>query len=536
MSNLTSDSKPRLDKWDYIIATSSGIITAGMDVLWVKDISLTESRKWGIDETNNFVEEIARKKGFKGVKNDTAGAVKYLEDLYPISADKLTNDFGGGRQHHLRDFSHHPTVVGLMFSILSQFTGMGYGTDVYGNFQSYPIPDSTIADGISDRIYTGTVQWVFHMISDIAGSSSSLAMGKEGTGLPGPLMSFLKELSSVPGIKALAGKDKDGHYQFSKNCSKLFNGTLLGEHDGKNIIKGSELKFDLRTEIGIGHEMIENKQYLPVLINDLIVRAFYSVRRFITYIKNHPIEFVDDIKSIDVTVFMPWKSDQLTHMLMVSSASFSVIDITAAGIKAAIKNKDNKTGFALDFIQGINCFGIGKLTLAIGGEAVIGIEKLKVEFLELVDKQLTRIDLNREELNDMITDTASKVGAIAGIGTPVGFVGAAVSVYKEISKALDEYQLAREECVSIRQQCTVNISLLRENRARIEAAVSEYMYSNLSVFSSALGDMSAALSENNTDAFISGNNKIQRQLGNSDSFSSRSEFDSIMNSDDNFKL
>jgi len=34
-----------------------------------------------------------------------------------------TNDFGGGTVHRLRDFAHHPTIGGLAFSMLTQFTG-----------------------------------------------------------------------------------------------------------------------------------------------------------------------------------------------------------------------------------------------------------------------------------------------------------------------------------------------------------------------------------------------------------------------------
>lgn len=114
----------RLDKWDYIIATSSGAITAAMDVLWIKDISLKNAHTWGVDKMKVFVLEVAQKQGYKGT--ELSGAIKYLEDMFSIPADKLTNDFGGGKQDHLRDFSHHPTIAGLIFSIFTQFTGTGW--------------------------------------------------------------------------------------------------------------------------------------------------------------------------------------------------------------------------------------------------------------------------------------------------------------------------------------------------------------------------------------------------------------------------
>ena len=39
-----------------------------------------------------------------------------------------------------------------------------------------------------ERIVKGTVDWLFHMVSDMAGSSGRIRMGKEGTGHPGPIV------------------------------------------------------------------------------------------------------------------------------------------------------------------------------------------------------------------------------------------------------------------------------------------------------------------------------------------------------------
>ena len=234
-----------LDKWDVLVSLSSGALTAAMDVFWVQELSFLNAHNWGVEKTDSFVLEVAQKRGYKG--KDLAGAIAHLEKDSPIPADKLTNDFGGGLHHHLRDFSHHPTIVGLFFSILTQFTGKGYGTDKSGNFMVVPIKGWE-RKGFLENVFTGTVGWGLHMISDMAGSSSSAAMGKEGTGLPGPILSFLKELSSIPGIRSIAGSEKEGRYDFSLNCQKLFNGTLLGRHDEKgNIIKEEVIKFDTPT-------------------------------------------------------------------------------------------------------------------------------------------------------------------------------------------------------------------------------------------------------------------------------------------------
>jgi hypothetical protein len=117
-----------------------------------------------------------------GCKNDDLeSAVKFLEKKFPIPSDGNTPDFGGGLQHHLRDFAHHPTIVGLMFSLLTQFTYKSYGTDTSGSFKIVDVPEVSrafIGDDVPSKILFGTITWFFHLVSDVAGSSSSV--GKSG--------------------------------------------------------------------------------------------------------------------------------------------------------------------------------------------------------------------------------------------------------------------------------------------------------------------------------------------------------------------
>ena len=218
-------SKDKLNRWDVLVSLSSGILTSMIDVFMIDDISLLEAHKWGTEKVEDFVIKIATFKDYTCKSNASreeklTGAVRHLESLAPIQADKLTDAFGGGAYHHLRDFSHHPTVVGWFFSVISQFTGKGYGTDKSGKFVPIAIPGWEQPDFFT-AIYNGTITWALHMISDVAGSSSTIAKGEKGTGLPGPLMSFLKEISSLAPIRALTKENKKGNNNFY--CSIIKN-------------------------------------------------------------------------------------------------------------------------------------------------------------------------------------------------------------------------------------------------------------------------------------------------------------------------
>ena len=459
--------------------------------------------------------------------------------MYPISADKLTNDFGGGAYHHLRDFSHHPTIVGLIFSVISQFTGKGYGTLTDGSFDIKPIPGWQKPDLLTG-IFNGTITWVFHMLSDIAGSSSTIRMGKEGTGLPGPLMSFLKEISSIPIIQKLTGTDKNGNNNFSVVCSKLFTGTLLGDHDenGK-ILKDGQLRFDFRTELGIAHESLDNKQHMPILINELIVCSFYSVSRFCNALQEAGVETVEDLKRIDIREFLPWNSAALRHMRTLACAVFSAIDITVAGTKAAVKNKDNPTGFALDFMQSINYIGVVRLTVAFTAEASVGVSKLYGQFIELAKVEKARLYAaipNSEETVSLLKKAATTTGAVLQAGTPLGFVSAAIGVYDEIARAVKDLDMAHQDRLLVEEQCKIQVQLLRENRTAMELAVSQYMYERLYGFGQTLDTIEAAARYGDVQNYVQGNANLQKQLGHKPVFETLSDFDDLMASDAPLKL
>ena len=258
---------PFYEKTDYIVAASSGVLTAALDIILVGNTSLKDANAWGTEKVNDFVIKAARKVGYKG--NDLLGAVNHLED-YHIPGDVVMNSFGGGTQHHLRDFSHHPTIVGLAFSLLTQFTKRVYGTNVFGAFDSAPVPNYMyIGKTIPEKILFGTVHWMLHMISDMAGSSGSIGKRTSGTGLPGPLLSFMKEVSSLPFFQTI--KDEKGISEFSKWLSKLYNGTAT--KDG--------VRFDLRTELGLIYNQVIHS--LPVIANELIVRGFKAENRTIIF-------------------------------------------------------------------------------------------------------------------------------------------------------------------------------------------------------------------------------------------------------------
>lgn len=515
-----------MDKFDISVSVASGALTALIvDTFIIGDISLADANKWGTEKVENFVIDIAKLKDKSGkVKdNDLLSAVRFLEENYKLAADTVENSFGGAKHHHLYDFSHHPTPVGWFCSIATQFTKNVYGTDKIGAFQEIRITskglDSIYSDPVS-KLWNGTIDWIFHMVSDIAGSSGTIYKGGKGTGLPGPLLSLLKEISSNESIRKLAGKAGDtDRDNFSVMVQNLFNGRILADHspDGK-VKKGTEIPFDLRTEIGLGHEL--TKQTIPVLVNECIVRAFFAITRFVRELDRLNVSSMSELKDLDLKKFLPFNNPELSRMLLISSASFSTVDITAAGVKAAIKNPGNKYGFAKDFLLGINYAGVLRLGIAGIGVAV-SPEKL--------EKCYDDFALISEKVKDN-----EVVACLSDI--PMGIVPASIKVIKNCKESVEEYKEAREDRIRIQKECDEHIQILTEYRNDIESEVSEYLVTNMSVFDEAFSMMDEAILNNDSDAYIDANSRIQKQLGKEIQFDSQAGFNDLMASDDDFKL
>ncbi len=355
------DNVDKADKKDYLLAAACGVLTGSLSVLWSKKFDLSEAHKVGTDKADDMVVSVAKAMGYK--KEDVEGAIAFLEKKFPMAGDALTNDFGGGKQHHLRDFSHHPTPIGLICSIAMQFTGEGWGTDTQGNLIHVKITkDGFVGRTFADKVVFGTINWFFHLISDLDGSSGSVLNGSgKGTGIPGPILSLLKELSALPIFKAVNENNINKPKILSEYISKLFNGTLIKNENGEPI------RFDLRTEMGIGHYIAD--QAKPVILNECLVRACYLVTRFIDEIKDKNITSVNQLNELEPKNFLPLNSRSMKRMVTVSSGSFVAINVSGTAVKAAIKSKGNTGLFCSEFFLSMNYVGIGRFVFACASDA-----------------------------------------------------------------------------------------------------------------------------------------------------------------------
>lgn len=357
----------KADRTDYAMAVCCGVFSGIIDSFFIGEFSLERANDWGDEKVGNFVKAVAnreRKKEGKSEFSNLKDAILHLEKEHGMAADEATNKFGGGYYHHFRDFSHHMSPVGLACSLYTQFSeGKAIGTDVYGTIIVVDVSKSKLlGKNFEEKITFGIIEWFLHLVSDMAGSSNNPG---NGTGIPGPLVSMLKELSSLPIFKesksAFERKDNEP-LGFRTWISKLFTGTLLGKRDENGKILNKE-KFDLRSEIGLLHEA--GRQLIPVIINECLVRSAYFIRRLYLELKDTEIHSLSDLNNIEGAKLLPFNNPVIRRMVTISSGTLVAVDASDAFIRSLAKNRSVKNSkFWIDFAVRINIAGIGRFSVA----------------------------------------------------------------------------------------------------------------------------------------------------------------------------
>jgi len=474
------------DKADYAIAVASGVICGIFDSLFVGEF-LPTSQSIGLShkQINEFIQKTAEKSGYTGKRLN--GAIEHLEKTYTVAQDNTWKGAGIGvssKEHHLADFAHHPTPLGLVSSIIVQFLRVGFFVNNDGEIHILPVKtDSSeliktwipvVITGICNwlasiaesrieetegaeipkpikniihiiassplliEILKVTHNWLGHLVSDLGGSKNTAG---EGMGIPGVFLSLAYEISCLPILKNTGLPD-------------VINNLYV------------KYKMDFRHELPL--LKIMSKQALVVIINEAIVRTFYFVRRLAEQIKDK-----SGLENIDWKRIIPFNNRTVLRMTSISSATFTVTDLVDAGVRGAVESAGNLVIFASKFVSRVNYVGMGRL---------------------------------------------------------------AIAVVAEVKSQKEESALLHENRVITEKLSTEKISELLSYRKSIQTMVEEYMAEDLEAFLNGFYKMEQGVKSNSSDLFIDGNVIIQRKLGKEVQFENQSEFDALMSSEEPLKL
>lgn len=382
--------KNHADGLDYGIAVISGIVTGIIDSVVVGEWNFAEANKNAHININNKVIDFAKKqpeysiyctralegKGLlrKKVKdpNRLETAIEFLEWKFHLPGDGAytAGNFGiDGNTHRLDDLCHHPTMVGLICCIIVQFTGNTLYVNKYGEDINIPVTINDYGNFVGTnpvaKLFSGVINWFItctkvianrkgHLISDIATSAS----------LPGTFLSTMAELASIPCFR------NDNFLGELRDAFQNGIGTGKGQVDigvFNKLFDGAQSKFDICTEEAIKTEL--KRQAMPVVLNEIIVRATYFIRKLVNELKEK-----QDVMCIDWQKVIPFNNRTIVRMMTIATGTFTAIDMADAAIYAASRSVDVSSFFS-NMILKVNFVGVGRLAVAVVSDTGMGVSK-----------------------------------------------------------------------------------------------------------------------------------------------------------------
>ena len=366
--NETADSikalTPNCDKIDYGLAASSGVLCGIIDIFLVGEPGDSPlgivTDQWVATKVVAFAESCQPgKRHFESLD----AALRFLEQKFKVPYDQT--GVGGFLKeklrltpgnHHFKSLAHNPSILGLFFSILDQFENTSHFIS-NGQLISLQQADEhweLRGANITSKLFCGFANWIGHLLSDVAGSSGSAARGNRGMGLPSPFWTWTNDLLAIKAIlkdKLNLGEDEVG---------QRMNDLALSIFE-----KGYDARF-------------QATQAIPVIVNDLLTRFMYAVRRLFNYFSTTS----KDVRSFPLMWkhCEPFSNASVKRMLTVSHGTFCLLDVGEASVRAHATG-----GFsAEEFVLRLNIIGVGRFSISLYGEArraaFVSLAKSEAEF------------------------------------------------------------------------------------------------------------------------------------------------------------
>ena len=381
------DLKPSCDKLDYILAVCSGALCGVIDIFLVgkpgESLLGDITDQWFAARIMGFAKLChPDKKSFDSLE----AALRFLEKKFKVPYDQTgLGDAGrmvfglNAKNHHFKSLAHNPSLLGLFFSILDQFTNTShFVTD--GQLISLQQADEKWelqGGNIPSKLFCGFVNWFGHLISDVSGSRSSAKAGNRGMGIPSPLWTWTNDIIAIKEKLGLSVTDTD----------KAMNELAL------NIF---EQGYDTR---------FQTAQAIPVFINELLVRLMYAIRRLFKYFTETP--------KTEQTFKLMWKNCEpfsnttVKRMLTVAHGTFCLVDAGDAVGRAFVNGSGNFN--AVEFILRLNIVGVGRFAISLYGETKRAISyghaKREVDFASkeiiVVENYIEGLKILSEKYDDV---------------------------------------------------------------------------------------------------------------------------------------
>ncbi|MFI3212802.1 MAG: hypothetical protein R3Y24_05620 [Eubacteriales bacterium] len=295
----------KCDNYDYLIAVGCGAISGLIDIFLVGSPTDSKLQSWTDAQVDKSIMSFSKLCGWSpraGKENNVSSAIGHLEKTFKVNYDhRHSGDVNGlfsmsTKNHHMKSLAHSPSIVGLFFSILNQFTStasfLSGGQLITVKTETFELQGHSFIS----KLFCGVANWFGHIMSDIGGSSGATGRGS------GIVIPF---------------------YELFQLCN--FGSFQVGEQ--RNTLATVATKvFEQGYDARFGLTMA-----IPVVICDLSIKLIWAIKHYFYYKK--PLKECLPTK----------KHDDLRVMLIIGNGTLCLMD----GADAAIRSGGNWVNFFL---------------------------------------------------------------------------------------------------------------------------------------------------------------------------------------------
>ena len=337
----------------YSMAAASGILTGTLSMLHLSEEQLAGIEEFKEKNWKPLIVSCANLAGYK--KSDYKGAAKYL---FNRSVRTIQQD--GKVKEVLSVLSSHPSLTGMVFSIVTQYCGKAVVLSENGKITFQKLPAYyTIGDTNAEKLVCALLYWLFYLAADEAASKRHII---DGLGLSKVLLKKIKEFANFSFMKSIPNDFNEAEQSFSNWLKKTIKGTELYCEQ-----KDDESVHPLFAMMGIALNIAEDS--FPVLLNECLVRSMYILLRICDVVKERDITSFAELYNVPAEAVMPTDERILSKMCLIASGTFAGANIAGAVLKGIKGKKVDGKKFTDTFFAELNVAGIGRFIFACAADS-----------------------------------------------------------------------------------------------------------------------------------------------------------------------
>lgn len=298
----------KADKYDYLMAIFSGVVSAAVDILVVGKTDLSKFK------TLNNKQKVELAKKLLLLSGITTKGIDYIVDEFEekLRIDNEVIDRVNNVKKMAEDFCNSLSVKSLLFNLFETITSYSICKDKNGKIIFVKSENSELTKGMNiyQLVEFGFVGWLFKQARIFAEKGKYNEEISDVVKFKGAVDNIKEVIRDLASTKFIKDKNYDENKAYKWLTTKIYDHT-------KDLSKDID-------EINL--KKILAKQAIPVLMNKCIIRGHVFVRALVKELKERKVFNQEGLSLIDVSINNSKYDRVIKRMDTVATGVFAAID------------------------------------------------------------------------------------------------------------------------------------------------------------------------------------------------------------------